>query len=209
MRLENAGFKDVLIEEVNTRLCFGMSPYAPSNDMMMYIKAWKGSRSKVHRAIEIMNWIYQNIAPGQEIESTNAREIIAHGSTLCLGYAIVMGRMLEKEGYSYKWLTMLAKDHPRGRGKEKIDSHEVLLVEIDHKEMIFDPTANTFIPHSFKALLKQPELAKEKEDPDERYRERNYSLYDTEFWYRRVFKYAIRSNPDVLRVFDRVEKADQ
>ena len=54
--------------------------------------------------------------------------------------------------------------------------------------------AGTCIPHSLEAVLANPRLAVEKENPDERYVSRGYELYDTARWYSRVFKYRIRSD---------------
>ncbi len=117
------------------------------------------------------------------------------GFAFCWGYVVALGDILQREGFSLKWLTMLANDHPRGRGKHSTDSHEVLLVQLDGREHILDAMANTHIPHSFADVLKQPSLAKPKVDPDKRYQERGYHLYDTEFWYSNVARYAIRKNP--------------
>lgn len=197
-RLEKAGFAQIEITEVNTRTKFCMAPYAPSNDLMMYIKAWKSPPlSRFEKALQIMDWVYRTLKPEDPINSTDLKEILSHGKALCIGYSVALGKLFIKEGYKVQWLTMLAKNHPRGRGEEKIDSHEAILVEIDGKEMIFDPTANTVIPHSLKAVLKDPALVLPKQNPDTRYRERRYDLYDSSFWYERVTQYAIRDNPDI------------
>ena len=104
------------------------------------------------------------------------------------------GELLRREGYEVKWVTLIAKDHPQGKGPELTDSHEVLLLRLDKQEMILDPMANTCIPHGLQELLKHPELAKPKPSPDSRYKERCYFLYDTAAWYSRVYKYAVRSD---------------
>lgn len=203
MRLIHAGFTNIEIEEIHTRKKFKMPPYAPSDDQMMYLKAWKRSQpiGPLERAVEAMNWVYHKILPEKSIESTDPSEIISFGYALCLGYAVVLGELLRKEGFPVRWLTMLAKNHPRGRGEEKVDSHEVLLVEINGEEVILDPMANTVIPHSMNRVYKYPELAQAKQNEDVRYRQRGYFMYDTSFWYSRVFKYAVRSNPETIRLF--------
>ena len=89
---------------------------------------------------------------------------------------------------------MLAMDHPRGRGKDRIDSHEVLILTVGGKTVILDPMANTVIPHDLSEVLQHTSLAREKDNPDERYVERGYHLYDTQFWYSRVYKYIIRND---------------
>ncbi|MBI4473810.1 MAG: methyltransferase domain-containing protein [Acidobacteria bacterium] len=196
MRLEAAGFVNIEIEEVDTFRELGMPPYPPSNDQMMYIRAWKRRRpaSMLDRALEAMAWVYDNLSPDKPAESHDPIGILAGGYAFCIGYTIVLGKMLEREGIDVRWVTMMAKDHPRGRGTEQIDSHEVLEVTIDGSMHILDPMANAHFPHSLVDLLEKPGLATGKIDPDARYRERCYNLYATDFWYRRVFKYAFREN---------------
>lgn len=181
MRLKQAGFSPVEIEEVGP---------------MMYIRAWKKNRpfSRRERALEAMDWVYRNLAPEKSNEAIDPCDLLQAGYAFCMGYAIVLGDLLKREGYSLSWLTLFAQDHPRGRGRKGIESHEVLLLQIEGKEMIFDPMANTLIPHSLREILQNPHLAVNKSHPDRRYCERSYHLYDTSFWYSRVFQYAIRSH---------------
>ncbi|HEY5039814.1 MAG TPA: hypothetical protein VIJ93_12150, partial [bacterium] len=147
---------------------------------------------RLARAMEWMDWVYRSLNPERSSESIDPNEILAGGYAFCLGYAIVLGKKLQKEGYPVRWLSMIAQKHPRGRGLQQEDSHEVLLVTIDGREIILDPMANTCIPHSLKEVLEKPELAVAKAAPDARYNERRYELYDTSFWYSRVDRYAIR-----------------
>jgi len=196
IRLECAGFTNIEIEELDTYKALGTSPYPPSKDRIMYIKAWKKhcAGSKLERALEVMDWVYKKIEPGNSEHGVDEVEIILNGKALCMGYAIVVGKLLMAEGFNIKWLTMFAKGHPRGRGKEKIDSHEVVLVRLDGKEIVFDPMANIVIPYSFKEIIKNPSLAEEIIAPDSRYVERGYFMYTTSFWYSKVFKYQVRSD---------------
>ncbi|HLH32452.1 MAG TPA: methyltransferase domain-containing protein [Terriglobia bacterium] len=198
LRLQAAGFIDIELDEIDTFRQLGMPPYPPSDDKMMYIRAWKRDRpvSRLERAREIMAWVYDNLKPDKASTSNDAAEILAGGYAFCIGYALVLGRLLQKEGFSVEWVTMLAKGHPKGRGPDGIDSHEVLQVGIDGASYLFDPMANTFIPYSLDDILKNPSLAILKQNPDPRYVERRYDLYDTDFWYRRVFKYAVRLDPE-------------
>jgi hypothetical protein len=48
---------------------------------------------------------------------------------------------------------------------------------------------------SLQQLLADPSLADTERPEDERYRERNYALYSTSEWYRRVRRVAVRSRP--------------
>ncbi|MFN8006075.1 MAG: hypothetical protein U0V70_03410 [Terriglobia bacterium] len=197
MRLEHAGFCDIEVQPI-TRPARKKFPGTTSGDALpMGVRAWKrapGSSSSWNRPLEAMNWVYQHLNPEQSSTGNDAVEIIKNGYAFCWGYAVVLGTLLQREGYSVKWLTMLAKNHPKGRGKERIDSHEVLVVERDGKSAILDAMANTYLPYSVEELLKDPNLARAKANPDLRYRERHYELYDTAEWYSRVYKYALRSD---------------
>jgi ubiquinone/menaquinone biosynthesis C-methylase UbiE len=195
MRLEQVGFKNIDIEEVDTFRTLGLSPYPPSNDQMMYIKAWKREAeiSRQKRALEVMDWVYRNLNPEKSHESSDPMEILSKGHAFCGGYTSVLGFILRREGYRIKYITMFAKNHAKGRSIEKYDTHEVLSVEIDGRKVTMDPMVNTCIPYSIDEIIKHPELARKKEDPDSRYISREYNLYDTEYWYRRVVRYAKRS----------------
>jgi O-antigen/teichoic acid export membrane protein/ubiquinone/menaquinone biosynthesis C-methylase UbiE len=197
MRLEESGFVNVGIEEVDTMRKLGMSPYPPSHDQMMYITAWKRSESvsALDRALEAMEWVYRKLSPEKSSCSYDALKIIADGFAFCQGYAIVLGTMLQREGYQVRWLTMCARGHAKGRGPKQVDTHEVVLLTIDGKDVILDPMANTFIPYSSEQVFAAPDLVKSNETPDERYRARGYHLYATEYWYSRVFMYCIRTKP--------------
>jgi len=148
-----------------------------------------------------MAWVYQNLHPQKTSQGTDPVQILSKGYAFCTGYAIVLGKLLQREGFQVKWVTMLAKNHPRGKGEERVDSHEVIEVKVDSQEIVLDPMTNTCIPNSFGELLKNPTLAREKKDPDERYIERSYRLYDTVFWYSRIHEYAVRSDVNERWVF--------
>ena len=104
-------------------------------------------------------------SPEQSSEGNDPVEIIKKGYAYCWGYAVVLGKLLQQEGYHVKWLTMLAKDHPKGRGEARIDSHEVVVVDLNGRQVILDAMANTCIPYSLEQLLKEPELARQKSKP--------------------------------------------
>ncbi len=196
-RLTAAGFRDILLEEIDTFRRLGMPPYPPSDDRMIYLRAWKrgAAASGFDRAREALAWVYRRLEPDRSSEGSDPVAVLAGGHAWCWGYAVALGGILRREGYEVRWLSMLARDHPRGRGPQRIDSHEVVLAVCDGREVILDPMSNTCIPHPFAEVLRHPELAAPRPDPDERYRARDYALYSTDFWYRRVFKYALRSDP--------------
>jgi hypothetical protein len=76
-----------------------------------------------------------------------------------------------------------------------MDSHEVLEVRADGRPVILDPMCETVIPFSLAELLAEPGRAAPKPDPDERYLQREYELYDTAEWYARVRRVALRRSP--------------
>ncbi|MBI5420536.1 MAG: methyltransferase domain-containing protein, partial [Deltaproteobacteria bacterium] len=184
LRLGAAGFVGIRVEEVDTYRVLGLPPYPPSNDRMMYIEAWKrdAEASKEERALEVMDWVYRKLSPDKPQESNDAVEILARGHAYCMGYAIVLGELLRREGYSIKWVTMFAEDHPRGSDPGMTDTHEVLSVDLGGREVTLDPMANTCIPHPVSEIVRNPGLAGKKERPDGRYLGRGYHLYDTKFW---------------------------
>ncbi len=194
MRFEKVGFVNIQIQGSDKPPTLAATPHTPSDARMSYVRAWKRHQEvgELERALEAMDWVYRNVSPERSSHSSDPIQILSEGYAFCWGYVVVLGKLLEREGFSGKWVTMLAKDVPGGRGKEKVDSHEVLIMEIDGKEIILDPMAHTFIPYSLSEVLRHPDLAKDKDNPDARYITRRYSMYDTEFWYSRVFKYAVR-----------------
>jgi SAM-dependent methyltransferase len=195
MRLAEAGFVDIQLEEAGTSSWRELAPIALSCDRMMYIRAWKRDQpvGAVERAREAMDWVYRRITP-QRVEPPCAdpRCILTLGRGLCDAYAATLGAILRAEGLHVRWLIMLADDHPRGRGRRKVDSHVALLLRHEGREVILDPMANTCIPFPVKAVLATPGLAAPKADPDERYASHQYALYDTAEWYRRVYRYRIQ-----------------
>jgi SAM-dependent methyltransferase len=194
-RLEAAGFVNVRVSEIDTYRRLGMPPYPPSLDRIMYVTAWKRLKpnSLVEHALEMMDWVYHAIEPSVLLlSSLNPCELIVHGRGSCLTYTVILGRFLQRQGYKVTWVTMIADGHPRGHGARQRDSHEVLAVEMDGREVILDPMANTYHPHSLRDLLCKPDLAVGKAMPDERYVARNFHLYDTAEWYGRVTKYQRR-----------------
>jgi hypothetical protein len=162
---------------------------------MMYVKAWKRKMemSRQDRVLEAMDWVYNNLNPEKSQETNDPIEILSKGYAFCGGYTTVLGFILKREGYQIEYITMFAKNHEKGRTIEKYDTHEVLSVEIDGRKVTIDPMVNIYLPYSIDEIIRHPELAKKKANPDSRYISRAYNLYDTEYWYRRVVRYAKRS----------------
>jgi O-antigen/teichoic acid export membrane protein/trans-aconitate methyltransferase len=193
-RLRAAGFRRIVLDERETFRGMGMPPYPPSRDRMLYVRAWKlnDSAGVLERARDAMAWIYGRLDPSRASSSEEPLPILREGYAQCIGYVIVLGELLKREGHDVRWVTMIAENHPRGRGPRQEDSHEVVLLKTDAGEVLLDPTTNGMIPRSLEDVLRQPELAAPRPHPDARYRERGYELYDTAFWYSRVARYAMR-----------------
>jgi SAM-dependent methyltransferase len=197
LRLGAAGFVNVCVEELNTTRRFSWKPHTYSSRRLAYAIAWKRSRpaSRIDRVKEAMNWVYHRLEPGKAANcGVDTSRIIAKGCGLCLEYATVLGRLLQREGYKVVWCSMLAEGHPRGRGPTRRDSHEVLLVDLDGYQVVVDAMANTCHPYSLVELLRNPELAQEKSLPDERYKVYSFCFYDTSEWYSRVVRYQLRND---------------
>lgn len=194
MRLEDVGFKDINIREVDTYSSLQMPPYPPANDSMIYLTArkWESSpQTRLHRAIAAMNWVYNALDPEKpHIEGATPLEIVHHGYGWCAAYAAVLQDLLRLEGYEAHQFTMHAEDHERGRGKKRNETHESVAMKIDGKEYTFDPMCNHFYPYSLKELLKDPQLATSPKAIDERHKERGYHLYHGPYWYSRVTSYS-------------------
>jgi len=194
MRFEKVGFFNIQIHEIDTLRRLAAPLYSRSDGKMLHVRAWKRNQEvgELERALEAMDWVYHSLSPEYSERSSDPLKILFEGYAWCRGYAVVLGELLKREGFSVKWVTMRAKNCPAGRGKEKVDSHVVLMVRIGRDELILDPTTNTMIPHSLSVILQRPHLVKGKENPDARYKARHYDWFATQFWYSRVFKYAVR-----------------
>ena len=194
MRLENSGFFNIEIHEVDTFRKLGMPPYPPSDDKMMYIKAWKRSRdfTKTDRALEVMGWVYHNISPEKNHESNDPKEILIQGFAWCAGLTVVLKYVLEHENYRVRRVLFYMKPHPKGFGDEKIDTHSCMEVEIDNKWHLFDPMCNVYFNgYSLSDLINDPKLAESillQYKVDDRYKQRGYDLYCSKWAYERCFK---------------------
>lgn len=139
---------------------------------------------------EIMNDIYSGVMPKESNNGGMPEETLLQGGTLCYGYATLLYTVLRQYGYNVIRVTLVAKDMPKGRGKRKIDSHEVVELKLQGRKYVLDATTNRIIPHGIKSILKNPSLICERNNKDERYIERNYSDYDSSFFYERVLFYT-------------------
>ncbi|HUG92746.1 MAG TPA: methyltransferase domain-containing protein, partial [Planctomycetaceae bacterium] len=204
LRLEHAGFVDLAMDCLDAP---GVSNSPRADDAAgrtWFVRGWKRAApiSPLERACEIMDWLYRVVEPGEIPEGHHApHDIIRLGRGLCMAYAVVLGSMLQAEGFDAEWLTMVAEDHPRGRGPRRLDSHEVIVLHSAAGDALLDPMANLVIPHSLEAVLADPGLAPPPPGPDERFRSRGYELYTTREWYSRVTEFWLRT-----KLTDRIRK---
>lgn len=138
---------------------------------------------------EIMNDIYKSIMPQERNNFEGIEEVLLQGGTLCYGYATLLFNVLKQYGYNVIRVTLVSKDMPNGRGRRKIDSHEVVELTLQGRKYILDATTNRIIPYGIKNVLKNPSLIVDRKNKDSRYIERNYSNYDSSFFYERVLYY--------------------
>lgn len=197
-RLAAAGFADLELQSLDVFRDLAAPPFPPSHDQMLYIRAWKRhGTTALDRVRELTRWAYAALDPETPQQSNDPLEILAGGHAWCWGYVVVLGKALADEGYDVRWVTMIAEDHPVGRGKQRTDSHEVLEVRLDEgRRVVCDPMVGVVFDASLQQLLADPSLADAPHARDDRYRARNYALYSTSQWYRLVRRVAIRRRPD-------------
>lgn len=196
MRLEAVGFPAVAIEEIDTFKELGAAPFPPSADRMMYVRCWKTAWSEAERAESLTRWAYESLSPERMHRSSEPVEILSGGDAWCWGYVLVLGEALQREGYDVRWVTMVAEGHPRGRGRSRTDTHEVIEVAfVDGSLRVLDPMTGVVFDASAEDLIRHPERANTDRPRDPRYRERDYDLYATSRWYELVTKFSVNETP--------------
>ncbi len=195
-RLKEIGFSNIKIEDINIVKKFRMAPYKASNNSMLFITAWKWKNgyNNLERCKDLMNFVYISLSPEKSQVSNNALDILKGGYALCAGYVAVMKFLCEREGFKTRHYTLYAQNHPKGRGKNKIDTHEILEIYINNKWQIFDPTVNLFLNHGVKEVLRNPDLVDKNiknQKKDKRYYERQYRLYCSSWFYKNMIKYKL------------------
>ena len=200
LRLHEAGFTRIRVEEVDTAATFGMPAYPASSNAMLYATAWKNDGEEYtdrERASDLMEFAYRKLDPSKSQESLDAETILRGGHAWCLGYCAVLGEMAQREGIRARFVTLEARDHPRGRGKGQVDTHEVVELLIGGRWLTFDPMADRVLEGSVEEVLADPSLADRSAASrlmDERFRGRGYHLYCSAFFYERVARYCRRSS---------------
>lgn len=205
IRLEEIGFVNIHIEDLNTRK-LGMSQYEPSYNSMLIITAWKytgGGYTKLERVTNLMQWCYNTFNPEKNhIGHYEFIRKIIDGYAWCEKYASVMQYVCDHEGFKTRRWTLYRRDHPRGRGPNKIDTHEVLEVFIDGNWVLCDPTTNLMFGESLESILKNPKMADiviAATPRDERWIQRRYDLYASSWFYKDVWKAEKHTSVYVFR----------
>jgi len=199
-RLREAGFTRIRIEEVDTTQAFSMPPYPASDNAMLYVTAWNNGPEAYtdrQRAEDLMEFLYRKLDPSKSQRSLDAETILREGFAWCLGYCAVLGDLAEKEGIAARYVTLEARDHPRGRGPEKRDTHELVELYVGGRWLAFDPMAKRVLEGCVEEILAHPELADRamaSRLADERFRVRGYHLYCSSFFYERVTRFCRRAN---------------
>ena len=199
-RLHEAGFSRIRVEELDTLATFGMPAHPASRNAMLFATAWKSDQEEYtdrERAADLMDFVYRSLDPGRSQESLDAEAILRGGHAWNLGYCAVLGEMARREGIRARFVTLEARDHPRGLGKEKVDAHEVVELLVGGRWLTFDPMAGRILEGSVEEILADPSLADRSAasaPPDGRFSSRGYHLYCSGFFYERVARYCRRSS---------------
>lgn len=197
LRLREAGFSGITIQEVDVVQAFHMPPYLPSGNAMLVISAWRwnGGFSPVARVLDLMGWVYGKLSPERSQEGEDPREILRKGYAWCGGYVNVFQYLATQEGIESRVITLKALHHPRGHGPRGEETHEIVEVKGEEGWIAFDPMANKCLKHGVRHLLRQPSLASEAladQPEDDRFRARGYHLYCSPWFYEQVAEVAVR-----------------
>ena len=200
IRLRRAGFSRIRVEEVDTVRRFSMSPYPASQNAMLFVTGWKTDGEEYtdrERLEDLMEFVYRSLDPSRSQRTLEAESILREGSAWCLGYCAVLGEMARREGIPSRFVTLEARDHPRGRGEERIDTHELVELLVAGRWVAFDPMVNRVLGGNVEEVLADPTLADRAAASrlaDERFRGRGYHLYCSSFFYERVTRFCRRES---------------
>lgn len=156
----------------------------------------KITSSSTERAKQIMHWTYAALSPEQKHESGNPEQILKEKHAWCEGYVLVMDYICKKEGIKTRKTTLFAKNHVRGRGSKKIETHEILEIKTKNGWVLFDPMTNVCFNTSLEKIIANPHSSDKickSIQKDERWIKRKYNLYCTSYFYKRVFRVEKKS----------------
>jgi SAM-dependent methyltransferase len=215
-RLRHAGFRDVDVEQDERSALgstLGAAPQPPAGERMLYVRAWRRTAplAPLERVDELRRWTHARLAPGDGPDSHDPVAVLRSGHASAAGMTLVLGEALAREGFEPRWVTMLAHEHPHGRGPRLCLRHEVLeLTLADHSVHVLDPMADVRFPYALAQLLDDATLADDVErESDATNTARRHDLYASSFWYRRVVAVAVRRRPRDRRRFVPARWADR
>ena len=196
-RLRHSGLVDIGVEEVDTyRL--GAAPNPPASDRMLYVRAWRRDTSvaPVDRIDTLRRWVNTRLDARCRSAGRAPKDVLVGADARSSHATLLLGEALKREGYTPRWIAMIAREHPHGSGARLELTREVIELTLgDHSVHVVDGATDVRYPHSLGELLDDATLADEVErELDPEYLGREKDLYATSFWYRRVVAVAVRSN---------------
>ncbi len=160
-------------------------------------KEWGHERDELDHLKDIMQQCYTKLDPSRNHLSTDPKIILERGYAWCRGYVHVMQYFCEQEGFKSREYIVYAKNHPHGRGRRKIDTHEVIeVLTRQYGWVLCDPTTNRLFDCNLARLLRQPELVDQINShisPDERWTKYSYEFYCSSWFYKNITKVRLRS----------------
>ncbi len=171
-------------------VCFSTMGEAKEEIRNNAYKNAKRIENSIEEVKNIMQYIYDLIEPGEGVDNDKIFSVLGKKKALCCGYAVTLCSILYQYGYKVKCITATAQNMPKGKGKKRLDTHELVELKLNGKRWILDPTTNRMFPYGINTLLRKPFLAQKRNSSDSRYKERDYNNYDTSFFYERVLYYT-------------------
>lgn len=214
-RMEEIGYDNIVIEEMNPVEAWGERPYLPSNNTSTYVTAWKGY-DEIKRIREIAQFCYRTISPDKDNTKIDGEQILRDGYAWCGGYSRAAKYLCEVEYFQTRIVTFFLEGLPFGRGDKGTDTHTVLEVWLPQMKrwVTCDAMAGVVFHNSVEELIAKPELADQslassQFSPDERWKKRNYEWYSSSKAYSHAtgFKFPKEWVKKVIRRWQKLKKS--
>lgn len=203
-RLGHAGLLDVSVAEVDL-YALGAEPNPAAADRQLYVSAWRRSRPQttLERVDALRHWTHTCLELDHSSRSLDPARLLRAGRASAVGMTAVLGEALRREGHAPRWVTMIAREHPRGHGTRLEATHAVIEVTLpDRSVHVLDPMVDLRFPRALHELIECATLADEVgRVGDAGYRPHERALYSTSFWYRRVVALAVRTGREAPQRF--------
>ena len=171
-------------------------------DLFSDLNVVKGNQwvDLIDRIQQLTAWCYASLDPSHGHEDDDPIKIIETGYALCAGYVVVMAYLCDLDNITYRLWRLVVNNFPRGRGIDKMDTHEVLEIYYENKWILVDPTTNIIFPYSLHELCMNPSLADDvvlsNKRNDARWNARFYELYISSALYKNIFSLGVREAID-------------